>query len=746
MASSTRCMSKNDPSSPQTTAVGVSRKTSALLDQTLQQHQSVELIQAAVGIAIGCLAYLRDLVPEDAFSRATYGHPSSNIYSYKDLGHSSAARGNAIGAQNSLYNAKGNPEAKGAGVRVSILKRGHSEEVNQLLDWIELGIFEALQKGVLAAARFAIFVDKSKPEDIAESYTFTFRYQGEMECGTRFLSGMDMASPPGLVITLRGARDGLQKFIRHLCTVTSLFPRLPTKRYLSVQLYYTDDCPPEYEPPGFKKCETSPMYFSETEDLKVAKGSIDMDTGIHEISLKVSTIDTVSRRKGDALISRVMADDDIELATSHSLVRGNSLQNEVIGTPCPSDGAEESDVMTDIRRADQARADNVRMKELGEFEMVSTQPQSSNVETQKLPSTQVALQRLGSLSLRAPSPIRQSADQRKTLSRRKLEELTAMSASLRPGMSLGETGDPTMVRCVCGTKGKDASMFLCEFCRQLQHTHCYGFRDNDDPRISDPRACYNCLLGDTEIQILEQLKVDCVFRRALKLVYGSGYPISEKEFSLLLGCDDTDISQITSRLKREGFIVLNHQKRSSQKREPKFRVVKSPAKLNQRDLRYFDPMAMVARYYDDPKSIGSLTQSMVGSINLPPESSPPATLSEMRGSTEPAAYSGLPPNTVGEVEASRSSLAYSARGDSKSEDLAPLAPVNLAPLTSPRRSRRLMNQNRKAMNSYNNLEGGKATTLKRKSTKCNSGSVKRFRISENNKLLELSVPESPPAE
>ena len=53
-------------------------------------------------------------------------------------------------------------------------------------------------------------------------------------------------------------------------------------RYLNVRLYYTDDCPPEYEPPGFKKCETNEMYFSETQDLKVVKGSVGMDTGIHQ--------------------------------------------------------------------------------------------------------------------------------------------------------------------------------------------------------------------------------------------------------------------------------------------------------------------------------------------------------------------------------------------------------------------------------------------------------------------------------
>ena len=66
-----------------------------------------------------------------------------------------------------------------------------------------------------------------------------------------------------------------------------------------------------------------------------------------------------------------MADDDIELTTSHSLVQSCPLQDEIIGTPCPSDSAEESDVMTDIRRTEQARADIVRMRELGEFEMVS---------------------------------------------------------------------------------------------------------------------------------------------------------------------------------------------------------------------------------------------------------------------------------------------------------------------------------------------------------------------------------------
>ncbi|KAI9780742.1 MAG: DNA binding protein [Geoglossum umbratile] len=767
-------MPKNVPSSPQATATGASTKSSALLDQTLQQCQSVELIQAAVGIAVGCLAYLRDLVPEDAFSRATYGHPSSNVYSYKGLGRNSAASESAIGAQSGPNGTRGNPEARGAGVRVSILKRGHSEEVNQLLDWIELGIFEALKKGVLAAARFSIFVDKSKPEDIAESYTFNFKYQGDLEHGTRCLSGMDMASPPGPVITLRSARDGLQMFIKHLCTMTSLFPRLPLERYLNIRLYYTDDCPPEYEPPGFKKCETNSMYFSESKDLKVVKGSIDMDTGVHKISLKVSTIDTLSRCEGDACTSKAMADDDIQMTTSNSLVRSHSLQDKVIGgsrrkpwkdisplaTSGPPDGAEQSDAMTEIQNTEYARADVAVVRELGVHPAPEQQyrnPEFTTLSRNAAVPAGVKYQSTVAHITKLTSSPAGSADVRMTLSRRKLEELATMYVGIRPGKGLGGVvigEDPTVVRCVCGTKGKDANMFLCRFCRHLQHTHCYGFHDNDDPRISDPRVCYNCLLGDTEIQTLEELKGDCVFRRALKLVYKSGYPMSEKEFSLLLGCDDTDIGQITNRLKEEGFIVLDHKKRLPQRREPKFRVVKSQAKLNQRDVRYFDPMARVARHYDVSKSIRGLPQSMVGSINLPQVVSsnpPPTALPETEisrwsvGTTQKSKAAFSSSSTLGGAEIPGVPPVNSVRKDSDameedtSNDLEPPAPTNLGQLASPRRSRRLMNQNRKDNNSRDSLEEEKGATSKRKSTESNSSSVKRFRISENNKLLDISL-------
>ena len=68
-----------------------------------------------------------------------------------------------------------------------------------------------------------------------------------------------------------------------------------------------------------------------------------------------------------------MADDDIELTTSSPRAQSRSPRNKIVGTPCPSDGAEQLDIVADIRRAEQARSDIVRMRELGEFEMVSLQ-------------------------------------------------------------------------------------------------------------------------------------------------------------------------------------------------------------------------------------------------------------------------------------------------------------------------------------------------------------------------------------
>ncbi|KAH0562398.1 hypothetical protein GP486_002908 [Trichoglossum hirsutum] len=765
LASSTRRALKEGVCPPQTAAIGAPAKTSTVLDQALQQCQSLEIIQASVGFSIGCLAYLRDLIPEDLFDRATYGHPSSTIYSYEGLAKSTKDSRDTIGIPEGPSGAQGSYRTEG-------------------------GIFDALEKNVLAAIQFAIFLDKDNPEDIAESYTFSFKYQGDPRRGTRRLSGMGIAGPSGQSISLGSARDKLQGFLRSLCTITSLLPALPAERYLTIRLYYTDDCPPEYEPPGFKKCEGNPMYFSETEDLKVAKESVEMKTGIHTVSLKVSAIDTLSRSEDDACTSKVMAEEDIDMLTDSSSAQGSLLRDEVADssrsyarwgsspqdTPTLGGNREVPDTamadILDTQNTEQARIDVAQKAEL--MKMLSSQSQSSNIETQEQRASPQVTQQCLNLHIGTPPPVLQnlgpterresvynvdvggeglsastiSAYRKISLSKRKQTELTwskgAKSSSLLPAMgglvgSVGRIGLST-ISCECGTVEREVSM--------LQHVHCYGYHSNQDPRIPNPHACYSCLLGGTEAQILEDLRRDCLFRRALKLVYENGYPTSEKKFSELLGCSLQEARLITVRLRKENFIdSMNHKKRSNQKGIPRWKVLRATATIEAIKMRYFDPFARIAHHYDIPRSVNGLPQSMVGSTNLlqPIEPSGPSssTLQEVvnpRNSTPKSAH-----NDFGDKD----TTGFSFARDRVTHKVLSKQSANVQPLVSQRKSPRLEMRGKKYLErqadtvvSMDDPSKERTATVKRKLAESNAGTNKRFKMSENNRLFSVSCDEA----
>ena len=56
------------------------------------------------------------------------------------------------------------------------LARGISPEADTFLDWIELGIYDALDKKYLRTIYLGIFVDPNHPKDILEWYTFKVAY------------------------------------------------------------------------------------------------------------------------------------------------------------------------------------------------------------------------------------------------------------------------------------------------------------------------------------------------------------------------------------------------------------------------------------------------------------------------------------------------------------------------------------------------------------------------------------------
>lgn len=56
------------------------------------------------------------------------------------------------------------------------LARGMSPEADTFLDWIELGIYDALDKKYLRTIYLGIFIDPDDPKNVLEWYTFKVAY------------------------------------------------------------------------------------------------------------------------------------------------------------------------------------------------------------------------------------------------------------------------------------------------------------------------------------------------------------------------------------------------------------------------------------------------------------------------------------------------------------------------------------------------------------------------------------------
>jgi hypothetical protein len=109
---------------------------------TINKQQSLTLTKNLLLATIGSIAYVRMLFPEDNFL------------------------------------------TKGLdGIAVKTLKQNVSLEANTLLEWIEKGVFDAIQKQYLHQLAFGIYLDPNNPQDLVEQYQFEFCYPDKNSYG-----------------------------------------------------------------------------------------------------------------------------------------------------------------------------------------------------------------------------------------------------------------------------------------------------------------------------------------------------------------------------------------------------------------------------------------------------------------------------------------------------------------------------------------------------------------------------------
>lgn len=92
---------------------------------------------------------------------------------------------------------------------------------------------------MLEAIQLTILVDKETPENVLESYTFSFKYSGKPgDLNTR-LESLSM-DPVGCVADIKSAqtaRVGLETIVRRLITLSAFLPTLPSQ-YKAPEKWY----------------------------------------------------------------------------------------------------------------------------------------------------------------------------------------------------------------------------------------------------------------------------------------------------------------------------------------------------------------------------------------------------------------------------------------------------------------------------------------------------------------------------
>ncbi|POY70179.1 hypothetical protein BMF94_6762 [Rhodotorula taiwanensis] len=221
-------------------------------ERVVTVQSSLQQVKELVETGIGCIAYLRGLLPEDAFADNKLAALRTTSLRSK-----SAAE---VGAQSKVQPGPDDYTY----VRVKKIKRGATTEGDKLLDYLELGAAEAIEKGYLHKLVFAIYLDPDEPTNIVESYTFTFTYETDSE-GNKHpdmfvadqFSSMALSAatfdlqPRNKPRKIGDIKRQIQQMIKNLITNTQILEELPKRRFLNFRLFYTDDTPAEYEPPCF---------------------------------------------------------------------------------------------------------------------------------------------------------------------------------------------------------------------------------------------------------------------------------------------------------------------------------------------------------------------------------------------------------------------------------------------------------------------------------------------------------------
>lgn len=150
----------------------------------------------------------RLLLPDESFTDIAYPVKA-------DIDYEAFARGELSGGH----------AARGPKTNVHLILRNKTPGGDLVLDWLQKGAFEALQRKWLRALQLNVHTDSQEPRRIVEAYTFSFAYADHADDGS--LVSISFSSRQGRKTELKDIRYALHGFLRQLVGICRTLPQLP---------------------------------------------------------------------------------------------------------------------------------------------------------------------------------------------------------------------------------------------------------------------------------------------------------------------------------------------------------------------------------------------------------------------------------------------------------------------------------------------------------------------------------------
>ncbi|KAF9475066.1 DNA-binding protein [Pholiota conissans] len=282
--------------------------------QSISQSQSLAAVQTLLRAGLGTITYLRNLLPEDNFTRNHF----TSVDDFSSL--------QADASQESTSS-----RTNVSGFRITTITRGYTDEADRILNYMEYGIFDALEKRYLRSFIFGIYLasfDTKDPNNIVEAYTFNFKYH-KIPGSDIFVPLVSLAEKQkknaedplaraiknGKPPTLRDVKMSVKALLKTLIQAISNMDVLPRRRFATFKVFYTEETPADYEPPHFEPGDAEKdKWFFMTHDLdevpeRTSIGKV--DTSHHSVNLNVTSIASYlpssSEHGDDAIFSGLTA-------------------------------------------------------------------------------------------------------------------------------------------------------------------------------------------------------------------------------------------------------------------------------------------------------------------------------------------------------------------------------------------------------------------------------------------------------